>query len=64
MKQKEVSSYEKYEKQSYERKKAKGWVSIGICGPPPLIDGIKAFVRKYKLENGLYQRNVAGTKKK
>jgi len=58
------NTYTKYHKLAYERKKAKGWVSIGICGPPPLIDAIKAFVRKFKLENGLYQINVAGNKEK
>lgn len=41
-------------KRYYDNHRAEGWTQTAVFGPPELVEAVKAFVKAYKEEHGLY----------
>lgn len=56
------TQYETNGKLYYERRKAEGWASYLVFGPPELIRDVKEWMRDYKVKHDLYKRPEWGAK--
>ena len=42
-------------KKYYTRKRKEGWIGLSMFGPRVMIEAVKQFVKKYKVEHDYYE---------